>query len=631
MLNSKDSTITYTAVSSLFGGLSDIGSSRVGGPPVMPEDPYAYVDDILPTKKQPLPTAALPTTESNPDKDPEDDPKEDPKDDHEDDPKEDPADYPADGGDEGDDEDELSDDDKDDDIDIEGDDEEDELMAIPTPPPSPLSLLSSPLSQIPSPPLPLLSPPLTDPIYEEEPFGYREARLRGRAEREEIPEGEAKASRTAWTQSMDARYKVIALRTQVSAQWTEITNLQVADRRFQTTILKTARVPSQLEVPEEGVARALAVRDANRNMNDDDSHVSGTGARRTERVTRECTYLDFMKFKPLNFKGTEGVVELTQWFENMETVFCISNCYVENQIKFSTCTLLGSALTWWNSYVMTVGPDAAYALTWVDMKKKMTDKYCLRGEIKKLKSELWNLRVKSNDVRGNGTGQKPICYECGSERHFKKDCPKFKNNNHGTQGRNATAPAKVYVVGRAGTNLDSNIITEKKRLEDVPIIQNFPKVFPEDLPGLPPTRQVEFQIDLIPGDAPVARVPYRLAPSEMKELSEQLQELFDKGFIRPSSSPWGAPVLFIKKKDGLFRMCIDYRELNKLTVKNRYLLPRIDDLFDQLQGSSVYSKIDLRSGYHQLRVQEQDVLKTAFRTRYGHYEFQVIDVVFFCS
>ncbi|GKB61053.1 putative reverse transcriptase domain-containing protein [Tanacetum coccineum] len=166
--------------------------------------------------------------------------------------------------------------------------------------------------------------------------------------------------------------------------------------------------------------------------------------------------------------------------------------------------------------------------------------------------------------------------------------------------------------------------SEKKRLEDVPIVQDFPEVFPEDLSGLPPTRQVEFQIDLVPGAAPVARAPYRLAPSEMKELSEQLKELSDKGFIRPSSSPWGAPVLFVKKKDGSFRMCIDYRELNKLTVKNRYPLPRIDDLFDQLQGSSVYSKIDLRSGYHQLRVREEDIPKTAFRTRYGHYEFQVM-------
>ncbi|GKE67603.1 putative reverse transcriptase domain-containing protein [Tanacetum coccineum] len=147
---------------------------------------------------------------------------------------------------------------------------------------------------------------------------------------------------------------------------------------------------------------------------------------------------------------------------------------------------------------------------------------------------------------------------------------------------------------------------KEKRLEDVLIFQDFAEVFLEDLPGIPPTRQVEFQIDLIPGAAPVARAPYGLASSEMKELSDQLKKLFDKGFIRPSSSPWGASVLFVKKKDGSFRMCIDYRELNKLTVKNHYLLPRIDDLFDQLQGSSVYSKIDLRSGYHQLRVRDGD-------------------------
>ncbi|GJY88824.1 putative reverse transcriptase domain-containing protein [Tanacetum coccineum] len=166
--------------------------------------------------------------------------------------------------------------------------------------------------------------------------------------------------------------------------------------------------------------------------------------------------------------------------------------------------------------------------------------------------------------------------------------------------------------------------SEEKRLEDVPIVRDFPEVFPKDLPSISPTRQVEFQMDLILGDAPVVRAPYRLAPSEMKELSDQLQEISDKGFIRPTSSPWGAPILFIKKKDGSIWMCIDYRELNKLTVKNRYPLPRIDDLFDQLQGSSVYSNIDLRSGYHQLRVREEDIPKTTFRTHYGHYKFQVM-------
>ncbi|GJZ37861.1 putative reverse transcriptase domain-containing protein [Tanacetum coccineum] len=166
--------------------------------------------------------------------------------------------------------------------------------------------------------------------------------------------------------------------------------------------------------------------------------------------------------------------------------------------------------------------------------------------------------------------------------------------------------------------------SKEKRLEDVSVIQDFPELFPKELPRLLPPRQVEFRIDLIPDAAHVARAPYRLAPSEMKEFSKQLQELSEKGFIRPSSSSWGALVLFMKKKDGSFRMCIDYRELNKLTIKNQYPLPRIDDLFDQLQVSSVYLKIDLRSGYHQLRIREKDIPITAFRTCYGHYEFQVM-------
>ncbi|GJZ76470.1 putative reverse transcriptase domain-containing protein [Tanacetum coccineum] len=189
-----------------------------------------------------------------------------------------------------------------------------------------------------------------------------------------------------------------------------------------------------------------------------------------------------------------------------------------------------------------------------------------------------------------------------------------------------TVPVNVYEIGEAKDWFMHENVEEKaeckklkKELEEARLSNTFLRV-----PGLPPPRQVEFRIDLVPGAAPVARAPYRLAPSEMKELSVQLQELLEKGFIRPSSSPWGAPVLFVKKKDGSFRMCIDYRELNKLTVKNRYPLLRIDDLFDQLQGSSVYSKIDLRSGYHQLRIKEEDIPITAFRTRYGHFEFQVM-------
>nr|GEW73569.1 retrotransposon protein, putative, Ty3-gypsy subclass [Tanacetum cinerariifolium] len=244
--------------------------------------------------------------------------------------------------------------------------------------------------------------------------------------------------------------------------------------------------------------------------------------------------------------------------------------------------------------------------------------------------------------RGTRTIQKPTCFECGAQGHFKRECPKLKNNNQSNQAGNGNAPAKVYAVGHAGTNPDSNVVTDHYydvELADERIIGlntilrgcilnflNHPfniDLMPVEL-GSFDAKIVEFQIDLKPSVAPVVRAPYRLAPSEMKELSDQLKELSDKGFIRPSSSPSGAPVLFVKKKDGSFRMCIDYRELNKLTVKNRYPLPRIDDLFDQLQGLSVYSKIDLRSSYHQLRVHEEDILKIAFRTRYGHCEFQVM-------
>ncbi|GJY97051.1 putative reverse transcriptase domain-containing protein [Tanacetum coccineum] len=1114
MSDSEDSTIRYTVVSSPFGGLSDIGSPGVDGPPVMPEDPYAYVvaaflappspgyvpspeyppspdfvpelvylefmppeDELLPDKEQPLPTAPSPTADS-PGYVPESDPKEDPEEDNDEDPEEDPADYPVNGGDDGDDKDESSDDDEDDDVDIKEDEEEVEhpasadstavalpavdqapsaeeteqfkidesaatppphlayqvarLLAIPTPPPTPLSPWSSPLPQIPSLPLPpILSPlPVSPPLPISYPppassirlLGYRAAMIRA-----DIPEvilppwkrlgialglrykvGKSSSAPTARPPvGFRADYGFVAtmnreimqdLERDVSYGITDTWDKMLVDmlrapvtddtelgRRmpdFTTRVrqdtydiytrlgdeqtkqqlmagsgpqetgdnyrdadsgpqeigtvhwgTKTAEEASDpddrkmapkramrsntaLEITnttsvtnaqlkamiDQGVIAALAARDADRNMNGVDSHISGMGIRRTERIARECTYTDFLKCQPLNLKGTKGVTGLSQWFERMESVFHISNCTVENQVKFATCTLYSVALTWWNTHVKTVGHDAAYGMPWKTLMKMMTDKYYPRNEIKKLEREIWDLKVKesdkiekyvgglpdmihgsvvaskpktmqdaveiatelmdkkirtfadqsdkienyvgglpdmihgsvvvskpktmqdtdeiatelmdkkirtfadrtskkklyggskplfpkcnyhhdgscapkchkcnrvghlasdcrspanantANNQRGTRTGQKPTCYECGVQGHFKRECQNLKNNNNrGNQVGGGNAPAKVYAVGHAGTNLDSNVVTgtfllnnhyasilfatsadrsfvstafssqiniiptaldhyydveladgriirlntilrgctlnilnhpfnidlmpielgsfdaiigmdwlvkyqaiivcaekivripwgnetlivhgdgsnrgnearlhiisytkiqeymlkgcpvflanvttketedksEKKRLEDVPIVQDFPDVFPEDLPGLPPTRQVEFQIDLIPGAAPVARAPYRLAPSEMKELSEQLKELSDKGFIRPSSSPWGAPVL-------------------------------IDDLFDQLQGSSVYSKIDLRSGYHQLRVREEDILKMAFRTRYGHYEFQVM-------
>ncbi|GJY72305.1 putative reverse transcriptase domain-containing protein [Tanacetum coccineum] len=485
-----------------------------------------------------------------------------------------------------------------------------------------------------------------------------------------------------------------------------------------TTSVTNAQLQAMID---QGVTAALAARDANRNG--DDNH-SGTSGRRTERVARECTYQDFMKCKPLYFKGTEGVVELTQWFERMETVFRISNYSMENQIKFSTCTLLAGAITWWNSHVLTVSHDVAYAMTWADLRKKMTDKelalLCVRmfpeesdkieraytagtGEKKpyggskplcskcnyhhdgpcapkchkcnKVGHFARDCRSagnanNANNQRGTGSGQKSTCFECGVQGHFKRECPKLKNNkNRGNQVGNDRAPAKVYAVGHAGTNPDSNVVTgtfllnnryasilfdtgadrsfvstafssqmditpstldhyydveladgriiglntilrgctlnllnhpfninlmpvelgsfdaiigmdwlakyqaiivcaekivripwgnetlivhgdgsnrghearlhiisysktqeymlkgcpvflahvttnevedksEKKRLEDVPIVRDFLEVFPEDLSGLPPTRQVEFQIDLIPGAVTCSRAPY---------------------------------------------------------------------------------------------------------------------------
>ena len=162
------------------------------------------------------------------------------------------------------------------------------------------------------------------------------------------------------------------------------------------------------------------------------------------------------------------------------------------------------------------------------------------------------------------------------------------------------------------------------QLVEVPVVNEFFVVFLEDLPGLPLDGEIEFEIELAPGTEPISIALYRMAPAELKELKVQMEELLSKGFVKTSTSPWGAPVFFVKKKDGSLRLCIDYRQLNKVTIRNQYPLPRTDDLFDQLQGAKVFSKIDLRSGYHQLKVRREDVPKTAFRTRYGHYEFLVM-------
>jgi hypothetical protein len=159
---------------------------------------------------------------------------------------------------------------------------------------------------------------------------------------------------------------------------------------------------------------------------------------------------------------------------------------------------------------------------------------------------------------------------------------------------------------------------------DVRTVSEFLDIFPEEFPGMPSDREIEFVIELVPVTTPIFKRPYRMAANQLAELKKQLQELLDKGYIRPSASPWGAPVIFVPKKDGTQRMCVDYRSLNVVTMKNQYPLPRIDDLFDQLKGACVFSKINLRSGYHQLKIRATDIPKTAFITRYGLYEYTIM-------
>ena len=161
-------------------------------------------------------------------------------------------------------------------------------------------------------------------------------------------------------------------------------------------------------------------------------------------------------------------------------------------------------------------------------------------------------------------------------------------------------------------------------IEEVRVVCEFPDVFPEELPGIPPVRAIEFVIELEPCTQPISRHPYKMCPEELIELKKQLVQLEKDGFIRASTSPWGAPCLFVKKKDGTSRLVQDYRSINKKTIKNKYPLPRINDLFEQLNGASIFSKLDFKMGYHQIRVREEDIPKTAFRTRYGLYEFTVM-------
>jgi hypothetical protein len=183
----------------------------------------------------------------------------------------------------------------------------------------------------------------------------------------------------------------------------------------------------------------------------------------------------------------------------------------------------------------------------------------------------------------------------------------------------------LYLPFKNGTD-SCAYVTIISTLDEIPVVCEYPDVFPDELPGMPPDRDVEFVIELQPGTAPISKRPYRMPPKELAELKTQLQELLDKGYIRSSSSPWGCPALFVKKKDGSLRMCVDYRPLNAVTIKNKYPLPRIYVLFDKLAGAKVFSKIDLRFGNHQIKIRPCDIPKTAFSTRYGLYEFLVMSL-----
>ncbi|GJY85886.1 hypothetical protein Tco_0499912 [Tanacetum coccineum] len=390
------------------------------------------------------------------------------------------------------------------------------------------------------------------------------------------------------------------------------------------------------------------------------ARVGGVGSAAPEIIG--CTYITFMKCDPQPSKGTEGAEGLCLWFKKLESVFRISDCKDRDRVKFATTTLQGEKVD--DRGILSSKCVAKARARIVQLEVKV-EQY-IRGLSKNIRGDVTSSRPAGIDERkgeGDRGGRDENRRDYNRRQNQRRAnagamtnvapndnevCPKCKNKKHtgdcwkcGKCGGNNRGA--VYKLGAVDTQQDPKVVTStfllnnrysttlfdsdadkifvstnfstlidiepveldtcyeveladgkvEKRLEDVPVIRDFLEVFPEELPGLPPPRQVEFRIDLILSVAPMARAQYRLAPSEMKELSKKLQELSEK-------------------------------ELNKLTIKNRYPLPRIDDLFDQLQGSSVYLKIDLRSGYHQLRIREEDIPITTFRTRYGHYEFQVM-------
>nr|GEX81427.1 putative reverse transcriptase domain-containing protein [Tanacetum cinerariifolium] len=397
-------------------------------------------------------------------------------------------------------------------------------------------------------------------------------------------------------------------------------------------------------------------------------------------MAQECLFTGFMKCGPTQFDGTEGVVGLVRWFKKIENTFEISECVEGKKDKFTTATLHGQALTWWNSQEVQRLEDELRHLKLRDMniaayterfneldllcpdaipnEKKKVELY-IKGLLEIIKGQAYVIRDAEHNQGPNivtstfllNNHYATMLFDSGADKsfvdikfsHLTDIKPVKLNSSYEVE----LADGKVVSTNSVWRGCTLNLLNHLFDIDLMSIeLGTFDVIVGMDwlveldahivcgkkeihVPYKKKTLVVKSdssvsQLKLIPDAAPVARVPYRLTPSELKELSDQLKEISEKGFIRLSSSPWGAPVLFVKKKDGSFRMCIDYRELNKLIVKNQYPLLRIDDMFDQLQGSSVYSKIDLRSSYHQLRIREKDIPITAFQTRYGHFEFQVM-------
>nr|GEU40492.1 hypothetical protein [Tanacetum cinerariifolium] len=386
-----------------------------------------------------------------------------------------------------------------------------------------------------------------------------------------------------------------------------------------TTTTTTSVINAQLKaLIDQGVANALAARDAKRTQNDDDSHNSRTSSRRIEGTNQLALMCGRMLPKKSDkiekyVGGLPNMIYGSVMASKLKTMQDANQQQNKRQnISMAYTAGSGKKKPYEGSKPLCSKCNYHHDGLCAPKCHKCNRVVHLDRDYK----SPTNANTANNQT-GTRAGQKATFFECGAQGHFKRECPKLKNNNRVNQGGNGNALAKVYVVGNAWTNSDSNIITGMLLLNNryTFILFNtgsdrsfMSTAFSSQIDIAPTTldhyydveladrRIVEIHIDLMPGATPVARAPYRLAPSKMKELSDQLQELSKKGFIRPSSSPWGASVLFVKKTDGSFQMCIDYRELNKLTVKNRYPLPRIDDLFDQLQGSLIYSKIDLRSG-----------------------------------